>query len=332
MGRRRTYQGMSPRAGTRTRLAAPYAVAALAAGAVALLAGGCSDSSAPTDDEGARSAPTATDAARDRGAPSGRIVFTGDVGGNMDIYVIGLDGSGLTRLTTSDALEFDPYWSPDGKRIVYRHETDGGLTSEIYVMNADGSDQTNLTNRPNQQDNAPAWSPDGTMIAYASSGGTERPGIFVMEPDGSNRRRLTTGLDEYPAWSPDGSKLVFDRQTNGPTQFDLWVVNADGSGARPLVRSPADDQGAAWAPDGRTIAFQSGRGAPGNFDYLWTMKAVGSQERRLTQRFGERPVWTSDGKRIIFQAGGLYVLNVRTSRVTKIATPGLDPTFPDWRR
>lgn len=251
----------------------------------------------------------------------------------MDIYVVGLDGSGLTRLTTSNALEFDPSWSPGGTQIVYRHETEGGPTSEIYVMNSDGSGKRNITNRPNQQDNAPAWSPDGTLIAYASSGGTEPAGLFVVEPDGSNRRRLTTGLDEYPAWSPDGTKLVFERQTNGPTQFDLWVVNADGSGATPLVRSRADDQGAAWSPDRTRIAFQSGRAASGGFDHLWIMNADGSRERRLTQQFGERPVWTSDGRRIIFQAGGLYVLNVRTSRVTKIPTAGAgDPSFPDWRR
>lgn len=97
------------------------------------------------------------------------------------------------------------------------------------------------------------------------------PSIWVMNADGSKQRRVSRVFGEYPAWSPDGRKIAFDRNTFGPTGWDIWVVNADGSHPRPLIASRADEQGAAWSPDGKTIAYGSGQGAPP------TTRASGSQ-------------------------------------------------------
>src|ERR671934_2413102 len=96
---------------------------------------------------------------------TGRIVFDN----NDDIYVMNADGTNVRQLTHKAGPEFDPMWSPDGQRIVYRDSSRGpNQDDEIYVMNADGSGQTNLTNNP-ANDWGPVWSPDGAMIAFNSS-------------------------------------------------------------------------------------------------------------------------------------------------------------------
>jgi len=135
---------------------------------------------------------------------AGRIAFSGGPHGHQDVYIVNADGTGLRQLTTDPAADFDPTWSPDGKRIAYRHETNGDSTAEIYVMNADGSHRRNLTRRAGQ-DHAPAWSPDGKKIAFASVRRGPSLAIWVMNTDGSHQRRVSKVDGEYPAWSPDGS-------------------------------------------------------------------------------------------------------------------------------
>src|ERR671935_778845 len=163
-------------------------------------------------------------------APTGRIAFSMG-NSNRDVYAVNADGSGLVRLTDDPAADFDPSWSPDGRRIAYRHEDE--KSGQIYVMNADGSQQRNLTRRRGL-DYSPAWSPDGKKIAFAVAEAFGRTRIWVMRPDGSDRRRLSRVYGEYPAWSPDGKKIAFDH-INASNNWDIWVMNADGSGARPLI-------------------------------------------------------------------------------------------------
>jgi Tol biopolymer transport system component len=200
-------------------------------------------------------------------APTGRIAFSIGSGRDNDIhaeiYVVHADGSGLVRLTDDPAADFDPSWSPDGRRIAYRHQDE--QSGQIYVMNADGSQPRNLTRRRGL-DYSPAWSPDGRRIAFGVAEAVGKTRIWVMRPDGSGRRRLSRIYGEYPAWSPDGRKIAFDHITLGSNNWDIWVMNADGSGARPLIASEeANEQGPAWSPDGRMIAYQTDRGAPGNY-------------------------------------------------------------------
>ena len=192
-----------------------------------------------------------------------------------------------------------PAWSHDGRTIVFVSWRDGN--GEVYAMDADGNGARNLTQHP-AKDVHPAWSPDGRRIAFASrrDGNSE---IYVMNADGSGKRNLTRSRasDDFPTWSPDGRRIAFLRvRVHSPTlppgpgvhrwyTYQLYVVNADGSGLRRLTRNPTEKYPLVWSPDARTIYF--GR-------YL--VSADGSGARRLPYKALTAAVWSPDGRRIAF--------------------------------
>lgn len=204
---------------------------------------------------------------------------------------------------TQNAEEADPrQW-----KIVFDSERDGD--QEIYLMNADGSNQQRLTNRKGK-DRHPAWSLDGKRIAFAS----DRDGnmtIFVMDPDGSNVARLTksAGKDDdawSPEWSPDGKRILFESDRAGNKE-DIYVMDADGSNVRRLTRTPGSGKFSsdpAWSPDGNWIAFNSNRSGK---QEIYVMSSDGSNQKQLTDTPGKnavsyKPDWSPDGKRISFSS------------------------------
>jgi len=180
-----------------------------------------------------------------------------------DIYVARTDGSSIRQVTRGAGVKYDPDWSPDGTRIVYRFEPAGSRLSSIRVVNADGSGDYDLGRPAGLLGMGPAWSPDGARIAFAGARGPrDRPaGIYLVDPNGSNPVRLTPKTIEaqYPAWSPDGRRIAFSGVARGG--FDLYVVNADGSQLRRLTRTPEAENWPMWSPDGRRIAFHVEAGA-----------------------------------------------------------------------
>jgi Tol biopolymer transport system component len=172
---------------------------------------------------------------------------------NDDIAVVRTDGTGFRNLTRSpDANEWGPVWSPDGRRIAYSSDENG--VPQLFVMDADGSNPRNLSDIWGEY---PAWSPDGSRIAFASAmGGSTLFGdpdydVFVMDAGGSEATNLTDdrdSVDMYPSWSPDGAWITFESTRATPSDFeppdydperesdyDVWVMRPDGSGARNLT-------------------------------------------------------------------------------------------------
>src|SRR5919108_438770 len=135
-------------------------------------------------------------------------------------------------------------------KIAFTSTRDGN--PEIYVMNADGSEQTRLTNYPSL-DVYPSWSPDGTKIAFVRDSY-----IFVMDPFGFGQKKLGDGVvGWFPDWSPDGTKIAFHKLSSpASVTNEIYVVNADGSGLKNISNDPALDYSApSWSPDGTKIAF-----------------------------------------------------------------------------
>lgn len=217
-------------------------------------------------------------------ADQARIVFDWD----EDVWVADVDGSNPINLTNSpDQREAEARWSPDRQRIVYEYNQDRFVSpSDIVVMKADGSGVTNLTpNTPDWGDSEPDWSPDGTRIAFRSgrSGGGD---LWTMAPDGTQLAQLTHGsIDANPRFSPDGVRIVFTRfmggLAEGGTDFDLAVINADGTGFMQLTSDDRRSVEADWSPDGRWIVFASADFEVQIFD-LFVMRADGTDRLQLT--------------------------------------------------
>lgn len=258
-----------------------------------------------------------------------------------EIHAIDPDGRDLSRVTTVPGLgarlpvHLWPAWSPDGWKIAYTHNYNDKENEDIFVVNADGTGESQLTNATGR-DNYPAWSPDGSRIAFSSD--RDQLGIlniFVMNADGSEQARLTEdGHNERPAWSPDGSKILFSSIRDG--DYEVYLMNADGTGETNLSRRPNSDEwisGAAWSPDGTRILFASDR--DGNWD-AFVMNADGTEQTRLTdwESHEEPHAWSPDGTKILFTSSKtslVYIMNADGTGIRSV-THGVGgrTVWPDW--
>ncbi len=208
-------------------------------------------------------------------------------------------------------------------------EANRDASREVYVTNADGSGQTNLTNNLDEDDD-PRWSPDGTKIVFARETASSDEDIYVMDADGSQVVQLTThpAQDEDPSWSPDGTKIVFqsDRDGNG----EVYVMNADGSGQTNLTNSPFGEDEPHFSPDGSRIAFDTDRDSNNE---IYVMNADGSSQTNVSNHPANDVDlnWSPDGARIAFNTDRdgndeVYVMDANGANQTRLTS---DPAEDD---
>jgi Tol biopolymer transport system component len=321
-------------------------------------------------------------------SPDGtKIAFTGpgnfnsdNSGGFEDIYVMDAepttdDATSLTN--TPDSLEYQPSWAPSGTQLAFvrevrKEELEGQIVSEqsdIFVMDANGQNATNLT-QTEAKEHAPDWSPDGTKIAFAgvrqatetatacptatasatasatATACPEQPTaawkILTMDPNGQNEAILTGdefhAFDDAPEWSPDSTKIVFmkESQAQGCCEpWEIWAVNRDGSGDTNLTNHPSYDMGPSWSPDGSEITFSSDRDStfnPAQPD-IYAMAAPTTLPPPSSETASATTIRDSGGAMDFAAAdvllGAASAQTTSQTALRRLTTDGLS-TDPDW--
>ncbi len=224
-------------------------------------------------------------------AQESRIVFRNIAFDNYEIYVMDADGGNRENLSNHPRHDMDPDWSPDGTKIAFISDRNGG-EYQIYVMDADGTNQIRLTDGPWMK-RYPDWSPDGGKIAFSVDDFENH--IAVMDADGKNQVMLEQ--DAWGAsWSPDGDKIAFVSRRNGSNE--IYLIGADGQGLERLTDDFLGGANLSFSHDGRRIAYYSFE----EFHHIYVMGADGKNRKRLThnQEHHFHPAWSPDGGTIAY--------------------------------
>lgn len=241
------------------------------------------------------------------------------------------------RARSPDSIKAD---QPLGK-IAFASQRSGGLF-HIYVINADGTDETTLTSGPDE-DRDPAWSPDRTRIAFDRRVASTDPfgadaDIYVMRADGTGPIRITSGPGDKgdPAWSPDGSRVAFFTMDPSTGRRHIALQRIDG-GAQVKLSDPPErcnDREPTWSPEGLQLVFVRQCGDQASALYLLDLTVAPSKGLLLLTDFGRTPDWSPDGAKIVYTSIGgegpsVYVMNIDGTGKTRLSDHPLSGD-PEW--
>jgi len=252
---------------------------------------------------------------------------------NRRVFSSTAQGESLTAII-KDRRAGKPAWSPNGRWIAISCGSTETSDAEICIMRPDGSDLKKITANE-QHDDAPAWSPDGTEIAFVRDGA-----LLTVNVESGEERTIVTplALPSSPTWSPDGEYIA--ASASAPNSFgDIFVVDVDTGGAVNITNTRRQEYSPDWSPAGDRIAFQAYEETAAGGWGIFTRAVDGSDEERVTSAsmFATVPSWSPNGLKLTFSGyddvGRMGSLNGFSSIFT-IRSNGSDmrKVFPHNRR
>lgn len=238
-------------------------------------------------------------------ASDGKIIYTSNAGGEVDVWMMEADGTGQRQLTFDAGRNVLPEVSPDGRHILFVSNRTG--SNHIWRVDADGRNLRQMTHGAEEID--PHLSPDGQWMVYAAADSTKSWTIWKMPLEGGPPIRLTDRPATYPIISPDGKLIACNYMIESPSQLQQWrIAIVPFEGGQPIkvfdVPSFALRQ-IRWAPDGRSLTYVETRDEVSN---IWSLPIDGGPPKQLTDFEANRIfsfAWSHDGKRIVFAKGAL---------------------------
>ena len=194
---------------------------------------------------------------------SSEIILNAGVTGNVNSYVVELDGFSpiqTTKITTNNpGSDGYPDWSPNAEQVAVDAKAPEG--HHIFVMNANGTNRTQITSGEKVINSKSDWSPDGTKIVFSSLVGYTDSTLMIVNADGTEATTLLEPQEDVayinPVWSPDGKQIAFIFDTQGP-EASIFVINADGTNPHAVTQTPAYAANSlVWSPDGSRLIFNS---------------------------------------------------------------------------
>lgn len=268
-------------------------------------------------------------------SPDGRryLYYAADGEGHA-LFTIGMDGTGLRRLTHHAHHDYNPQWSPDGKQVLFYRKHPEEYRADLYLIDAPGGRERQLTDTPHY-DGDPAFFPDGRRIVFTSN----RDGdfeVYTMPAAGGEPRQLTfnDAADFSAAPSPDGRRIAFVSDRTG--SHELYVMQADGSGPAQVTHTGADNYKPVWSPDGARLAFFSNR--DGGFE-VYVAGADGSLPVNVSRNPDGDDFsldWTPDGRAVLVASAvggrqGVYRMEVGGGERTWLFDPEPTADYGDPR-
>lgn len=238
------------------------------------------------------------------GVAESRIFFVSSRTGTKEIWAMDYDGQGQEQLTHLNSIALSPRVSPDGSRVAF-----SGLTGDSWQILLYSLDLGRLVSFPRFRGGnfSPAWSSDGSKVAFSSSMRNDDPEIYVVDATGAGAKRLTAvkGSDVSPVFNPktNGQIAWVSGRTGLP---QIFIMDTDGSNVQ-RVTNEGYAVSPSWSPNGLLLAFSwirhYGPGAPGGQD-IYLMDVASRQFRQLTHDSGRNdfPSWSPDGRHIVFQS------------------------------
>jgi Tol biopolymer transport system component len=246
------------------------------------------------------------------------------IGSNAgNFFFINSDGTGLNTITSSNPNyhRTSPSISPDGKKIVFFVlYFGGGLDFNVFTMDTDGQNETQLTFNPGEE-GFPVWTPDGKILYYANI--NSNPGLYKMDSDGQNSTLFLENASQ-PIYSPDKTKIAYRKYQPGSNAVYLWVCNADGSNQHQVSSQQAQQDGFSWSPDSMNLVYLHE-----NYRKIYTVKADGTSENLVKDSPPEAgdltfrvPVWVKNNKIVYFYLQNDNDFNVIQQSINQINSDG----------